>query len=185
MSLRNKIGEKIFGNDVVEIVNQIMSFLKQGDTVIDLGAGTCLFTKLLREKGYVVTPVDIVNRSYYVNINSIIYDGQHLPFNDNKFNTCILIAVLHHTRNPEAVLKEAVRVSKKIVIYEDVITNVFQRYYTYFVDSVLNKELIAHHSNKTDFEWQELFNNLGLKIVRKEYKKSWLFLSNPLYFLEK
>ncbi len=185
MSLRKKISEKIFHDGVSETINQIRSFLEPGDTVIDLGAGTCLFTKLLRESGYSVTPVDIKNRSYFPDIVSKVYDGKHLPFKDQRFDVCILIAVLHHTPDPEVVLKEAVRISRKLVIYEDALTNNFQRFYTYFIDSVLNKELIAPHTNKTDAEWQALFKKLGLSLVKINYEKNWLFLYNPIYFLEK
>lgn len=186
MSLRKAIGEKIFGARVEEIVDQIKSFLRLDDLIIDLGAGPCLFTKLLREQGYKVKPVDIKNRSYYENISSQIYDGKNLPFKNDDFDICLLIAVLHHTPHPERVLKEAIRVSTKIIIYEDVVTNIFQKLYTYFIDSVLNKEFFGHpHTNKTDKQWRRLFKKLGLKLVRVEYKKSWLFLLNLMYFLEK
>ena len=185
MNLRKKIGEKLFGDRVDTIINHILSFLKPGDTIIDLGAGTCLFTKLLRAGGHSVTPVDIKNRSYYPDIASTVYDGEHLPFTDETFDACILIAVLHHTPHPEAVLKEAVRVSKKLVIYEDAITNVFQRFYTYLIDSVLNKELITPRTNKTDAQWKILFKKIGLRLAKAKYEKSWLILHNPIYFLEK
>lgn len=185
MSLRKRIGEKLFGDGVGNTVNQIQSFLKLGDTLIDLGAGTCLFTKLLREDGYRVTPVDIKNRSYYPDIASLVYDGKHLPFTDQKFDVCILIAVLHHAPDPEVVLREAIRVSKRVIVYEDVVTNIFQRFYTYFLDSLLNKEFIAFHTNKTDIQWKDLFKKLGVRLVRTEYKKSLLFLNNSIYFLEK
>ena len=185
MKLRKKIGEKIFKDRVSENVNKIITFIRPSEKIIDLGAGTWLFTNKLREKGYDVTPVDVKNRSYFSKISSIVYDGKTLPFEGNSFDVCILIAVLHHTPDPEAILKEAKRVSKKIIIYEDAVTNIFQRYYTYLIDRLLNKELSAPNTNKTDKGWKDLFSKLDLKIVRQECGKSWLFLHNPIYFLEK
>lgn len=186
MSLRKIIGEKLFGDTVHKTVDDIESFLESGNTIIDLGAGTCLFTKLLRERGFKVQPVDIKNRSYFSDISSQVYNGKNLPFKNNDFDVCLLIAVLHHTPDPAVVLAEAVRVSRKLIVYEDAVTNLAQRFYTYFIDSVLNKEFFGHpHTNKTDADWKELFATLGLKLVRTDYKKSWLFLYNPVYFLEK
>lgn len=184
-NLRKVIVEKLFNARVDETVENIESFLPTGSTVLDLGAGTCVLTKLLRERGYTVKPVDIKNRSCYPDIICEIYDGEHLPFKKDQFTACILIAVLHHTPDPEVILKEAVRVSKRVIVYEDAVTNIFQRLYTYFIDSLLNKEFRGHpHTNKNDQEWKKLFNKMELKLIRTEYKKTWLFLYNPIYFLE-
>ena len=127
-NFRKAVGEKIFGNAISEVTSQIELFLKPRDKIIDLGAGNCRFTKLLKDKGYDVVPVDVKDRSYHPEIEVYVYDGVHLPFKDNEFDVCLLKSVLHHTPNPEVVLKEAVRVSKKLIIYENVVTNILQRY---------------------------------------------------------
>lgn len=185
MNLRKKINEILMSPNVNNIANYISSFVKPGDKIIDLGSGTGIYTKIFREKGYNVTPVDVKIRSKYSDIVISIYDGEHLSFKDNKFDVCFLIAVLHHTKDPEVVLKEAIRVSKKLVVYEDAITNIFQRYYTYLTDSFFNQEWIAPHTNKTDAQWRVIFKKLGLRLVKTKYEKTWLFLQNPIYFLEK
>ncbi len=185
INLRKAIGEKLFGNAVSENTSQMESFLKQKDKIIDLGAGTCLFTKLLKDKGYYVQPVDIKNRSYYPEIEVYVYDGEHLPFKDNEFDVCLLRSILHHTPNPEVVLKEAVRVSKKLIIHENTVTNIFQRYYTYLIDCILNKELVEPHTNKTDKEWKHLFKKLELDLVNVKDEKALFFLQDKIYFLTK
>jgi len=184
--LRAIIGETIFGSRVNWEVSRIVPFLPKKGTILDLGAGTGLFTKAFFRLGYRMEPVDIKNRSYYYTAPSHIYNGKNLPYQENQFAACILFAVLHHTPDPRAVLAEAARVSKRLVIYEDIVTNVFQRFYTYVIDSVLNKEFIGHpHSNKTEAEWVELFRKFGLKIVKVEHSNSYLFMHNSLFFLEK
>lgn len=186
MNIRKSIGEKIFKAGVRQTVDEISRFLPKRGTILDLGAGTCLFTQLLQKKGYKVKPVDIRNRSYYPDIAPQVYNGTKLPFDDNAFAACMLIAVLHHTKDPKAVLKEAARVSKRLVIYEDVVTNPLQRWYTYCIDSLLNKEFFGHpHSNKTEAEWLRIFKKLDLQVIKVTHRKSWLFLQNPIYFLEK
>ena len=185
-NLRKVIGERLFGNSVSKDTSQMEPFLKQKDKIIDLGAGHCLYTKLLKDKGYDVQPVDIENSSYYPEIEVYIYDGEHLPFKDNEFDVCLLRSVLHHTTNPEVVLKEAVRVSKKLIIYENVITNnIFQRYSTYLMDCIMNKELIGGpHANKTDKEWRLLFEKSELDLVNIIDRKAWFFLQDKIYFLK-
>lgn len=185
MNLRKKLNEILLTPNVDNTAKYIQSFVKPGDKILDLGSGTGVYTKIFRRKGHRVTPVDIKNRSKYKDIVISVYDGKHLPFNANKFDVCFLLAVLHHTPDPEVVLKEAIRVSNKLVIYEDAVTNIFQRYFTYIVDGYFNQELIAPHTNKTDAQWRVLFKKLGLKLIKTKYEKTWLFLQNPIYFLEK
>lgn len=185
MNLRKKLNKILLSNDINKTVRYILSFTKPSDKILDLGSGTGVITKLLRKKRYKVTPVDVKNRSRYKSVYTTIYDGKHLPFKNNQFDLCILISVLHHTQNPENVLKEAIRVSKKLVVYEDAITNIFQGFYTHIVDAYFNKELVAPHSNKSDEQWRTLFKQLKLHIIKTEYEKTWLFLHNPIYFLER
>ncbi len=184
-NLRKAIGEKLFGNAVSEDTSQMESFLKLGDKIIDLGAGTGIYTKLLKDKGYDVQPVDIKDYSYYSDIGMCLYDGEHLPFKNNEFDICLLRSVLHHAPAPEVVLKEAVRVSRKLIIHENVVTNIFQRYYTYLIDCIMNKELIEPHTNKTNKEWRSLFKRLNLNLVDIIDEKAFLFLQNKTYVLKK
>ena len=184
-NLRKAIGEKIFGNVIFEVISEIESFFRPMDKIIDLGAGNCRFTKLLKDKGYDVQPVDVKDRSYHKEIAVHVYDGVHLPFKDSEFDICLLKSVLHHTSDPKIVLKEAVRVSKKIVIYENVVTNIFQRYITYFSDCVMNQELIQPYTHKTDKEWRYLFNELELDLVKVTDKKTWYLLQDKVYYLKK
>ena len=184
-NLRRAVGEKLFGNLTVRYTNQIVPFLKPKDKIIDLGAGTGIYTHLLKGKGFNVQPVDIKDYSYYSDIGVCLYDGEHLPFKKNEFDVCLLRSVLHHTPDPEVVLKEAVRVSKKLIIHENVIINIFQRYYTYLIDCIMNKQLIAAHTNKTDKEWRLLFKKLKLDLVNVIDEKAWCFLQNKTYILKK
>ena len=183
---RKFIGETIFSKNVAGILSRIEFFLSSDDSILDLGSGTCMLTHILLEKGYSVTPVDIKNKSYYPHIIPLVYNGKKLPFSNNRFDICILIAVLHHIQNPELVLKEAVRVSKKLIIFEDIYTNTFNKYYAYVLDSILNKEFFGHtRANKNDPAWKKTFRTFGLTLLRSDYTRSWGFLQNATYYLTK
>lgn len=184
-NLRRIMGEKLFGNSTARYINLVVPFLKSKDKIIDLGAGTGIYSQLLKGKGFNVQPVDIKDYSYYSDIGMCLYDGKHLPFKDNEFDVCLLRSVLHHTPDPKVVLKEAIRVSKKLIIHENVVTNIFQRYYTYLIDCIMNKELIEPHTNKTDKEWKMLFKKLRIDLINVIEENAFLFLQNKTYVLKK
>lgn len=188
MSILNKLrrtgGQSVFLKKVEDIVNRMEFFLTPGEKILDYGAGTCMFSKVFTDRGYKVTSVDVRAYSYYSDIQPIIYDGKTLPFPDKSFDTCILMAVLHHTQDPEAVLREAIRVSKKLIILEDVISSPLQKYYTYIIDSIMNKEFFGHpHTNKDDTAWKNIFSKYKLTLHKSEFMNTYGYLLNGIYYL--
>ncbi len=166
--------------------NRIKNFLDHDDLLLDLGAGKCALTWKLKQEGYNTTPVDVQNLSFCSEIEPIIYDGKHLPFADNSFDKVLLLTVLHHIPEPELVIKEALRVADELIIIEDIYSNPLQKYLTFFTDSLFNFEFIGHpHSNKTEKEWQRLFNDLGLEIKEKHKDKILIFFEQITYYLSK
>lgn len=116
---------------VEKIGDELLDFIKEGDTILDFGCGDMSLSKyLLSQKTIFLTGVD--NVDYNVNdVNFVKYDGGRLPFNDNKFDVVFAIFVLHHTSGPEFYLRELIRVSKKkIVICEDTYTNKREEMFT-------------------------------------------------------
>lgn len=168
------------------IVKGIEPFLNKKDKILDVGSGTCNICEILYKKGYDVTPLDIQNLSFVDNIKPILYDGNKIPFGDDKFDVSLILTVLHHTPKPEKILMEAMRVSKQIIIIEDIYTNVIHKYLTYFFDSLLNLEFIGHpRTNKSDKQWKATFNKLGLRLIDARYKRMFLVFKNATYYLEK
>ena len=47
------------------------------------------------------------------------YDGGQFPFADKSFDVVIIADVLHHEKNPDALLRECIRVSRRLVIIKD------------------------------------------------------------------
>lgn len=48
-----------------------------------------------------------------------LFDGRTLPFADGTFDAVLLCDVLHHAREPAALLGEALRVSRRAVVLKD------------------------------------------------------------------
>lgn len=167
-------------------VELITPFLLNRNEILDIGSGFCRIARILRDKGYQVTPVDIQNLSIVEEIRPIICDGKKLPFTNNSFDTALLLTVLHHTADPEAILKEANRVSKEIIIIEDIYKNTGQKYFTFVMDSLINLEFFGHpHTNKSDVGWKKLFEGLNINLKGSRYKTIWKGFLTAAYFLEK
>jgi len=169
-----------------DMVQKIQSFLDKKDLILDIGSGTCNICEILSNKGYKITPLDVQNLSFVDYMNPIIYDGTKIPFNDDKYDKSLILTVLHHTPEPEKILREAKRVSKRIIIIEDIYTNWLHKYVTYFFDSLLNLEFVGHpHTNKNDKQWKKTFEKLGLKLIDVKYNYSFLVFKHAIYYLEK
>ncbi len=173
-------------NRAKDCIQKIKPYLRKGDRILDIGCGSAHIVKGLKELGYNITPLDVKNTSFFKDIKPIIYNGEKIPFKDNTFDVSLLITVLHHIKNPLVTLAEAKRVSKRIIIIEDLYEGLFQKYITFVMDSILNIEFFGHpHSNKTKVEWEELFKSMELKIIDWKVNKFWKFFTSGTFYLEK
>lgn len=164
----------------------IGEFLKKNERVLDIGAGSCVNTDLLKKKGMKVTPLDVRNISVVPHIKPILYDGKTIPFKKNAFDLGLILSVLHHTPDPETIIREAMRVARRLVIVEDIYVGWFDKFITHVLDSISNLEFFGHpHNNKTDSEWQKLFRKLKLKIKKINYASPILGFKFATYYLQK
>lgn len=183
------IVSKFANNEIIrrrnDILNKIVPLLSKESQILDIGSGTGHTAHELISEGYKVMCVDLVNQNVFVDTKPTIYDGKKLPYDDKSFDTAILITVLHHTPNPEKILLEAARVSKKMIVMEDTYNSYFQKILTFWMDSVGNLEFFGHpHTNKTDTEWKKLFKKLGFEMLEKQQKKFMLFFESTTYHLK-
>lgn len=168
-----------------DLFRKIKVFLKNGDKIIDIGAGSCQIANLLIKAGYQATALDIKDFSVFEKLKPTIYDGRKIPFKDKNFDVSLLITTLHHVKDPEFLLKEAARVSKRLVIIEDIYCGNLQKFLTFLMDSLVNLEFFGHpHSNKDDAGWKESFRELDLKLVSTSYEPFWKFFQSGVYYLE-
>lgn len=171
---------------VGEKLKELTPYFSPKDNLLDVGSGNCVLCYELRTRGYRVTALDVDNLSFINSIKPVIYDGVEMPFEDACFDVALVITVLHHTQNPERVLMEAKRVARRILVIEEIYSTTFDKYVTYFIDSIFNFEFFNHpHTNKTDTGWRDVFKRLGLKLVHVQYTRSILVLKRVTYVLEK
>lgn len=170
---------------VKEKIRSIEPYLKSKATIVDIGAGNGVIAETLDRRGYKVSALDVGDSSLVSTVVPDIYDGRKIPYNDKHFDIALLITVLHHISEPVTVLKEAMRVAQRVIIIEEVYNNKWEKYLTYWIDSLFNLEFFNHpHSNKTDAEWKSIFRDLGYKLVTDDQTKSFAVLRRSLYVLE-
>jgi len=171
----------------VDTLGHYKNTITRKERILDVGSGTCNVALLMQDEGYNITPLDVADLSFTPRMKPILYDGTHMPFKNNEFDTALILTVLHHipAKQHEAVLKETARVAKRIIIIEDVHSNWLHKQATMFMDSMFNLEFIGHpHSNKSDAEWQAVFKHLGWKLTKVQAMQSFGLLRHRMYVLE-
>jgi SAM-dependent methyltransferase len=48
-----------------------------------------------------------------------MFDGSQIPFSDHSFDSVMFVDVLHHTLDPAALIREAARVTRRLVLIKD------------------------------------------------------------------
>lgn len=168
-----------------EMFGKIEPFLKTGEQILDVGAGIGVVTQVLTKKGYKVTPLDIKNLSFIDEIVPVIYDGKRFPFEDDKFDSCLILDTLHHTPDPQLILSEAERVTKdRIIVMENIHNGFLHKFLTVIVDRIINLDF-GRLNHKNDEQWKGVFRNLNLKITGEHTSQFWIFFISKIYCLKK
>ncbi|MEO9964836.1 MAG: class I SAM-dependent methyltransferase [Reichenbachiella sp.] len=179
-----KLVMRLWEKDTSRKLSWINQYLSRRDRILDIGCGPCFLVSALLNKGFEVTPIDVQNLSAYQQIKPIIYNGRDLPFEKDSYDVALLLTVLHHIRDVRATIREAKRVSKKIIIIEDVYHSRFNKYLIYFFDSLVNLEFMDHpHNNLNDHGWKRLFKEENLTLEDTKYHKIAFFCTQATYYL--
>ena len=87
---------------------------------MDIGCATGEYCRKLTSLGYKCVGIDInplyIAKQKGKGIEAQVMDAESLKFSDNSFDTALLFEVLEHANNPDAILKEAKRVSSKNIL---------------------------------------------------------------------
>lgn len=148
-------------------------WIKKDEKILDIGCGTGITTKVIVENFKVyVTGCDVENYLVFdIPFHKISKKGK-LPFKSQSFELAMLNDVLHHVDKfyQADIIKEALRVAKKVLIFEaepTISAKVF--------DTLLNKfhysSLDAPLTFRSSKNWQELFNFMKLKYIIKKVKR--------------
>ena len=166
-------------------IRPVVPHLSADQKILDIGSGNGLVAKLLREKGLDIVPVDIHEGQYDESVKPMLYDGKHLPFPDKSFDCGLILTVLHHVDEPDALLRESARVCRQLIIMEDIYKNAVQKQLTFFVDSLANLFYSpCPHTNKNDKEWKATFQEMGFRLKGVHYRKVIFFIRQAIYVVD-
>lgn len=154
------------------VARELSNLIESGESVLDFGAGTMLIAQALKRlKSISVQGVDVADY-HKAGIPLTLYYGKKMPFKKNSFDIVMANFVLHHCADPNAALDECIRVArKKLIIIEDVYHALLEKWLLCIDDWVANKiecpSVSVPFHFKTAEQWQELFEQRGLRIVSR------------------
>jgi ubiquinone/menaquinone biosynthesis C-methylase UbiE len=144
-------------------------------TILDLGCGEGNVGYELSRKGFDVTLADVADFHVKSHTLPFVLYGETLPFADKEFDVVLLYFVLHHAEDQTKVLREAVRVGKRIIIVESVYRSSFGKRVLVFLDILFNRlrgsgilkgqEEYLYFRNVP--EWKKLFRDMNLHVYQE------------------
>ena len=134
--------------EFITAMKYIHSIIKEGNSILDVGAGTGAYSIPLRDEGYDVTAVELVkqNLKYMEKANINCHQGSAVnlsKFKDNSFDIVLLFGPMYHLLTMDEKLKaleEAKRVSKKY-IFISYCMNEFALIYHGFMEGYIKDDL--------------------------------------------
>ena len=106
--------ENLFPQKIATIIEDrlvwIRSKCKETDKIVDIG---CAEGHTFNYTNFDVTSFDIDDHSYLPKF--VRGNAESLPFKDKEFDTSVLCEILEHCKDPQKVIKEALRVSKRVI----------------------------------------------------------------------
>jgi SAM-dependent methyltransferase len=162
-----------------------------GRRLLDLGAGEGYVSAALRRRTGTWTCAVDIGCYQHMPVPYLIYDGSRLPFADATFDTTLISLALHHCADPEAVLDEALRVTRsRLIILESVYRHRWERLCLERLDVWLNRyrhagEMHLPLAFKRAEEWQQIFDTRSLRTIDRRWLGSrWeRLVHQPLLFV--
>lgn len=172
-----------------KIVQLFEKQIPRGSRILDLGGGWGFYAEPLKKRGHESLVLDVVNPGYQ-KAPVMLYDGFRIPFPDQSFDVTILMTMLHHVPDPQALFKEVQRVTRhKVVVVEDLYHHAAGRFWTLCRDRFLNVEFLEHpHQFRKNGEWLEFFKGAGFEASSFKSFYTWLMglrVLNGIYVLER
>ena len=134
--------------EYITAMKYIHEYIKEGYSILDVGAGTGAYSIPLRDEGYDVTAVELVkqNLKYMEKANINCYQGTATDlskFKDNSYDIVLLFGPMYHLLTMDEkvkALEEAKRVSKKY-IFISYCMNEFALIYHGFMEGYIKDDI--------------------------------------------
>ena len=121
MSLLGRLhGDLVFERRTQVLSEQLTAVLPEGAEILDVGCGDGSIDRLIGElrPDVTISGTDLIVRPQ-THVPVTKFDGTTLPHADRSKDVVMFVDVLHHTDDPEILLREARRVARKAVVLKD------------------------------------------------------------------
>lgn len=166
MNLLGRLHRRFVFERRIRVLSALLADLLPRDaTVLDVGCGDgSLDRKLLAHRPDLkLSGIDVQVRADAM-ITVGHFDGSRIPFEDHSVDAVMFVDVLHHTKDPEQLLREGLRVAREAVVLKDhTCDGAFARPTLRFMDWVGNAPhaVVLPYNYWREVEWRQAFERLG------------------------
>lgn len=170
MELRTAVTQGYFYHRRARVLSDMIAKrLPENSCVLDVGCGD----------GFIASQIQKKRRDIHIQGTDVLvrprthlpvkpFNGRTLPYTDGAFDAVILVDVLHHTHDPDGLFREAVRLSRRLVILKDhTLKGALARPTLLYLDWVGN----APHGVSIpanywpEIRWKQTFDRLNLTVT--------------------
>ncbi len=188
-------GGLVFPRRVRVLAERIAPLLPPAARTLDLGCGDGQIAAAVgaARPDATIRGADVLARPK-THVPVDVFDGRTLPYADRSFDAVMIVDVLHHTGDPAALLREARRVCRGVVILKDHLADPWLAVWRLRLMDVVGN---ARHGVALTYnywkreEWRAAFRQVGLAEGSWEERLAlypaavrWLF-EDSLHFLVK
>jgi SAM-dependent methyltransferase len=158
-----------YRRNVVRFLTELLAPVAPVDRALDFGAGDGWFAHELERSGLIrrVVGAEVLRRRGRRFVEPILYDGRRLPFADRSFDLVYAVDVLHHTPDPPAALREALRCCRSHFVLKDhTHTSRLGRWTLALLDEVGNRRfgVPSLYRYQRDWEWLPVIEDAGFAL---------------------
>lgn len=159
----------VYGRRIEVLARHVAELLPRNASVLDVGSGDGLLARRVMDArpDLVIAGVDVLARPH-AHIPVRIFDGATLPFDDRAFDAGLMVDVLHHASQQEALLRELARVVRhRVVIKDHLVSGALAHPTLRFMDWVGNVRhgVALPYRYWTPDQWRRGFGDAGLRLV--------------------
>lgn len=166
------------------IIQAYKNWIKRGENILDVGCGDGIISeRLITEFSVNLVGCDIldylIRNIPFVKMNS----KNKLPFKDNSFDVVMVNDVLHHMKKKDQIkiIKEALRLSPKVLIFEDKPT-FFGKLADVLANVLHNVKMDVPLTFREKSEWENIFKGLDTSYETIELPRPLLYPFSHIAF---
>jgi SAM-dependent methyltransferase len=169
MSLIESVhGSYVHKRRISILSDRFSKLIPPNSRVLDVGCGDGRLARLIADKrpDLSIQGIDVRLRNDAA-IPAEAFDGESIPYGQGSFDIVMFVDVLHHTREPMILLREAVRTTRQAILIKDHLVKGTFAYSTLrFMDWVGNARhgVALPYNYWTPAEWHRAFDALGLSL---------------------